>query len=171
MEKINSNNPLQELKKLRWERDFSHNWNILKNPDILKQMNKLTLNSKEDEEEYIIKQKGTNASSLMKLNINFNFNFLRNLIIVIDMSDNLNAMDYKPNRHKYLFKELEWFVNEYFKYNIASSVVILANRNYKTQLISPFSNNLSKIIKNLTQDIKPEGSFSITNSLRVIIYS
>ena len=43
----NTNNvPQVQQKKLKWEEDFSHNWNILKNPNLLSQMEKLTLNFK-----------------------------------------------------------------------------------------------------------------------------
>ena len=45
----NTNNvPQVQQKKLKWEEDFSHNWNILKNPNLLSQMEKLTLNSTEE---------------------------------------------------------------------------------------------------------------------------
>ena len=43
----NQNNENKQTKQ-KWERDYSHNWNILKEPDILSMMEHLTLNSSED---------------------------------------------------------------------------------------------------------------------------
>ena len=166
-------NPNNNTKKLKWEQDFSHNWNILKNPSLLTQMDKLTLNSTEDcsiqtNEESKVDSEPIN--SLISPKTNFNFNFMRNLIIVLDLSQNSIKVDFKPNRHKFIIKKVESFIIQYFKYNIASSIIIVTTKDYISQIISPFSNNIKEIISNLIKGTQvPSGNFSLTNSMRVCL--
>ena len=168
----NTNNvPQVQQKKLKWEEDFSHNWNILKNPNLLSQMEKLTLNSTEEtlltsdiEEKEEIEEIQSQISS----KTNFNFNFMRTLIIILDLTQNSDKVDFKPNRHKCLIKKLEVFITEYFKYNMASSIIVISTKDYSSQIISPLSNNPSMIIANIIKGTQSSsGNFSLTNSFRV----
>lgn len=160
---------MEKSKKLKWEKDFSHNWNILKNPSLLTQMEKLTLASTEENDNFDI-QTTKHIKPVLSNKINFNFNFLRNLVIILDLSESSNKVDlndFKPNRHTFLLNKIEKFVSEYFMYNIASSIIILGNRNYSTEMISPYCQDEKKIIENIRKtNLLPQGSFSITNSLR-----
>ncbi len=146
----NNNNIIQKPTKQKWERDYSHNWNILKEENILKMMEHLTLNSTEDfnENKILIQE-------IKKENkINYNFNFLRNLIIIIDLSEYTNKVDFKPNRFEFIFQKLEKFIVEFFNYNLSSSIVIIGTRNYCSEFISPFSQDSEFILNNLNQKKK-----------------
>ena len=162
----NNNNTIQKPTKQKWERDYSHNWNILKETNILSMMEHLTLNSTEDfnENKILIQE-------IKKENkINYNFNFLRNLIIIIDLSEYTNKVDFKPNRFEFIFQKLEKFIVEFFNYNLSSSIVIIGTRNYCSEFISPFSQDSEFILNNIHQKKKiftPSGYFSITNSLNL----
>lgn len=140
----NNNNTIQKPTKQKWERDYSHNWNILKEENILKMMEHLSLNSTEDfnENKILIQE-------IKKENkINYNFNFLRNLIIIIDLSEYTNKVDFKPNRFEFIFQKLEKFIVEFFNYNLSSSIVIIGTRNYCSEFISPFSQDSEFILNN-----------------------
>lgn len=169
--KNTNNDQLVHQKKLKWEQDFSHNWNILKNPNLLSQMEKLTLNSTEETlltNDIEDKEEIEEIHSQISPKTNFNFNFMRNLIIILDLSQNSIKVDFKPNRHKYLIKKLEVFITEYFKYNVASSIIVISTQDYSSQIISPLSSNPSIIISNIIKASEsPSGNFSLTNSFRV----
>ena len=163
----NQNNENKQTKQ-KWERDYSHNWNILKEPDILSMMEHLTLNSSEDQDlNKILIEENKKENK-----INFNFNFIRNLIIIVDLSENSNKLDYKPNRYEFIFRILEKFIIEYFNYNLSSSMVIIGTRNYSAEFICPFSQDLNIILENLKKNkskFSPSGYFSITNSLNLAL--
>lgn len=108
----------------------------------------------------------SNRSKLSN-NLSYNFNYFRNLIIVLDMSERMTLNDYKPNRHKFLFKKLETFIVNFFKYNYLSTITVISIKNYLATLISPFSNDPNVILENLKKEIEPEGSPSIYNALNV----
>ena len=159
------NNKNKQIKQ-KWERDYSHNWNILKETNILSMMEHLTLNSSEDIDlnKILIEEKKKENK------INYNFNFIRNLIIIVDLSINSNKLDYKPNRYEFIFRILEKFIIEYFNYNLSSSMVIIGTRNYCAEFICPFSQDSSIILENLKKNknkFSPSGYFSITNSLNL----
>jgi hypothetical protein len=100
-------------------------------------------------------------------NLSYKYNFFRNLIIVIDFTEKLNANDYKPNRFSFLYKKLEYLISNYFKFNLISTISVISMKNYLASLTSPFSNDSSKIIENLKKESCPEGFPSIYNALNV----
>lgn len=162
--------PENASKRHQWEKDFSHNWNILKNPSLLIQMEALSLQSTEDLQSSQSQAPTEQTEEIIPLispKINTNFNFMRNLIICIDLSKNSDKVDFKPNRQKYLLTKISSFINEYFKNNIASAITIISNKNYISEIISPFSYEASFILKHLycQFDKTPSGYFSLTNTL------
>jgi hypothetical protein len=100
-------------------------------------------------------------------NLSYKYNFFRNLIIVIDFTEKFKTNDYKPNRYLFLYEKLEYLINNYFKYNLISTISVITMKNYIASLTSPFSNDPSKIIENLKKDSTPEGYPSIYNALNV----
>jgi hypothetical protein len=112
------------------------------------------------------REEQSNKTKLSK-NLSYNFNYFRNLIIVIDMTERMTLNDYKPNRHKFLFKKLENFIVNFFKYNYLSTITVISIKNYLATLISPFSNDPNVILENLKKESEPEGFPSIYNALNV----
>lgn len=100
-------------------------------------------------------------------NVNYSYNFFRNLIIVIDFSENMNLNDYKPTRHKFLFHKLESLINNFFKYNFISSITIVSMKNYLSNIVSSINNDPHSILENLNKDKEPEGFPSIYNALNL----
>ena len=162
--------PENVSKRHQWEKDFSHNWNILKNPSLLIEMESLSLQSTEDlqpSQSQTPTEQTEEITPLISPKINTNFNFMRNLIICIDLSKNSDKVDFKPNRQKYLLTKISSFINDYFKNNIASAITIISNKNYISEIISPFSYDASFILKHLHFQFNktPSGYFSLTNTL------
>ena len=110
-----------------------------------------------------------NDKNKLANNLNNNFNYLRNLIIVIDFTENLNNNDYKPNRHHFLFQKLEYFIHNFFEYNYLSTITIITMKDYLATISSTCSSEPDKIIANLGKLTNPEGFSSIYNALNVII--
>ena len=161
-----------EREKLKWEKDFSHNWNMLKYVNIENNQNTNMLVDSNEDGLLISNTKNKNIcvmnESLNKIkmeNLNYSFNFNRNLIIVIDLSENLALNDFRPTRHKVLFQKLEHLINNYFKYNIVSTITILTMNDYTTQICSPLSSNPVQIISNLKKEQQTNRYPSIYNAL------
>jgi hypothetical protein len=103
----------QSIITKKWQGDFSHNWTVLKTPDLLSKMQHLSLASSEDSvpssidvpDVVKIVKKNPNFSA-----INFNFNFCRNTVIILDLSENSKKVDIKPNRFTYILNKLKLFV-------------------------------------------------------------
>ena len=103
-------------------------------------------------------------------NINYNFNYFRKLIILIDMSENLNTTDFKPNRQIYLFDKLEAFIKNFFKSNFLSYITIIKISDYIAQIISPFLEDSSQLISNLHNNSQILGACSLMNGLNVTTF-
>jgi hypothetical protein len=112
------------------------------------------------------KEEQTNKTKLTK-NLSYKFNYFRNLIIVIDLTERMGMNDYKPTRHKFLFKKLENLIVNFFKYNFLSTITIITVKNYLATISSPFSNDPNVILENLRKETEPEGFPSIYNALTV----
>ena len=177
---------------LRWESNFHHVWDVLKNIDILCTPSKTKYITKEDKDyseenkslkmdihNRIVQKDSKKINYLNK--INFSFNFLRNTFIIVDMSENSILVDFKPNRMKYIFYKLKKFIKDYFTYNYISTITIIVTLNCTAEILSPFSNDPEKIIDNIDTKIfgipkdnnnkkcyTPGGYFSLYNSLEAI---
>jgi len=125
--------------------------NKLVNPKIILQENYLKNNN--------------DMKNFIKKNINYNINYLRNVIILIDMTEGIIKNDNLSDRKKFLFEKIECFINEFFNYNYLSTISILAINNYFTSIVSTSSNDAEFIIRNLKKNIKPEGVPSLVNAL------
>ena len=183
---------------LRWESNFFHVWDVLKDEKIFTVPEKTKYVTKEDkdyseENKYlkmsqnsIIIQDSQKSKNNYLENINFSFNFNRNCFIIVDMSENSILVDFKPNRIKYIFHKLKKFIKDYFSYNYASSITIIITHNCTAEILSPFSldpeeiiNNIDSKILGIQNNIKnskpnqvkpyvPGGYFSLYNSLEAI---
>jgi hypothetical protein len=100
-------------------------------------------------------------------NLSYNLNFFRNLILVIDLTEYMNLNDYRPNRQKFLYKKLEYLINNFFKYNNVSTITIITIKNNLATITSTYSNDPSQIINNLLKEQEAEGFPSIFNALNV----
>jgi transcription initiation factor TFIIH subunit 2 len=176
-----------EKEKLKWEKDFTHNWNILKT--INTQLSNLSLNTTGNninnlekiyflnshidnepiDNSYFRTDEKTQKSKQLNLSqLSFNFNYFRNLILVIDLSESAIRNDFKPTRQRYLFEKLENFIKSYFKYNLISTMTIIAMKNYLATMISPLSSDPTQIIQNIRSfDKEPSGFPSLFNALNV----
>jgi len=105
--------------------------------------------------------------SFIKKNINYNINYLRNVILLIDVTEAMIKNDFIPDRKKFLFEKIENFVNEFFNYNFLSTLSILAINNYFTSIVCTSSNDPEQIIKSFRKIIEPEGAPSLVNALAV----
>ncbi len=108
----------------------------------------------------------TNKIKLWK-NLSYNVNYFRNLILVIDLTEMMNMNDYKPNRQKFLYKKLEYLINNFFSYNHVSTITIITIKNHLATITSNFSNDPTQIISNLYKEQEAEGFPSIFNTLNV----
>ena len=143
---------------LRWESNFFHVWDVLKDEKIFTVPEKTKYVTKEDkdyseENKYlkmsqnsIIIQDSQKSKNNYLENINFSFNFNRNCFIIVDMSENSILVDFKPNRIKYIFHKLKKFIKDYFSYNYASSITIIITHNCTAEILSPFSLDPEEII-------------------------
>ena len=153
---------------MKWENNFYHSWDVLKNKNILTFPEKTKYMTKEDkdylEEDKNLKIKeGGKGNEIIQdsskdknnyiFNINFSFNFMRNTYIIIDMSENSILVDFKPNRIKYIFYKLKKFIKDYFSYNYASSITIISTRNCSAEILSPLSHDPDQIINNIDSKI------------------
>ena len=172
-------------------KDFTHNWSILKNINVnlmslsmdsdnnhimnpekegLSAMNEAISNiegittSMDDIEN--LKNEINNKNKIQN-NISYNFNYFRNLIIVVDLTERMNINDYKPTRHKYLFKKLENFITNFFKYNLLSTITIIKLKDYTASIGCTYSSDPVIIIQSLKKQEEPQGFPSIYNALSV----
>jgi hypothetical protein len=100
-------------------------------------------------------------------NLKFSFNYFRTLLVVIDMTETMNANDIKPTRFKFLISKLEKFIVNFFKYNFVSSITLLSMKNYTTQLIYPNCFEPGILLQFLANEQEPEGYPSLFNALNV----
>jgi len=100
-------------------------------------------------------------------NINYNINYLRNVIILIDMTEAMIKNDYIPDRKRFLFDKIENFIIEFFNYNFLSTISILAINNYFTSIVCTSSNDPDFVLKNFKKIMDPEGVPSLVNGLAV----
>lgn len=114
----------------------------------------------------ILKSENCNKQKL-STNLSYNFNYFRNLIIVLDMTEKMNMNDIKPTRQKFLYKKIENFITNYFKYNYISTITIITMRDYIATITSVSSNDPAIIIENLKKEEEPQGFPSISNALTV----
>ena len=162
---------------MKWENNFYHSWDVLKNEKILtfpektKYMTKEDKDYMEEDKNLKIKESGKGNEIIQDsskeknnyiFNINFSFNFMRNTYIIIDMSENSILVDFKPNRIKYIFYKLKKFIKDYFSYNYASSITIISTRNCTAEILSPLSHDPDQIINNIDSKI-----FGINNNSQV----
>lgn len=103
----------------------------------------------------------------IQTNLSYNFNYFRNLILVIDFTERLNLNDYKPTRHKFLFKKLESFIKNFFKYNFISTITVVFIKDSQANIMSIFNNDPNIIIENLKREEDAKGFSSIYNALLV----
>jgi len=108
----------------------------------------------------------TNKTKLSS-NLSYNVNYFRNLILVIDLTEMMNMNDYKPNRQKFLYKKLEYLINNFFSYNHVSTITVITIKNHLATISSTFSNDPTQIISNLYKEQEAEGVPSIFNALNV----
>ena len=185
---------------LKWESNFSHSWDVLKNTNLFTVPNKTKYITKEDKDysednkslKIDINNQIIQDTSKIKNNylskINYSFNFMRNTFIIVDMSENSILVDFKPNRVKYIFYKLKKFIKDYFLYNFASSLTIIITHNCTAEILSSFSHDPEEIIDNIDSKIFginknseggkiavkqyiPGGYFSLYNSLEAIMMS
>jgi hypothetical protein len=183
---------------LKWESNFSHSWDVLKNTNLFTVPNKTKYITKEDKDysednkslKIDINNQIIQDTSKIKNNylckINYSFNFMRNTFIIVDMSENSILVDFKPNRVKYIFYKLKKFIKDYFLYNFASSLTIIITHNCTAEILSSFSHDPEEIIDNIDSKIFginknseggkiavkqyiPGGYFSLYNSLEAIM--
>ena len=155
-------------------KDFSHNWNILKNINSNDFENIETRN--ENPETFVInnyeKESDSNYISnknddCLINNLSFNFNYIRNLVIIIDMSESMNSNDLKPTRFKFFLSKIESLISNFYKYNFISNITIVCIKNYTAEIIGSILNEPFSINQKLGIEYEPEGYPSLFNALHV----
>jgi len=117
------------------------------------------------QENYI--KDANDMKNFIKKNINYNINYLRNVILLVDMTEAVIRNDYFPDRKKFLFEKIEYFITEFFNYNYLSTLSILAINNYFTSIVCTSSNDPEYIIKSFRKIKDPAGVPSLVNALGV----
>ena len=64
---------------------------------------------------------------------------LRNLVILVDFSDNVLADDYKPNRLEFIKRNLHDFIRLFFDENPLSRLALVTMRSRRAYVISPLT--------------------------------
>ncbi|KAJ4456999.1 putative General transcription factor IIH subunit 2 [Paratrimastix pyriformis] len=96
---------------------------------------------------------------------------VRYLVLCIDRSANMEAMDVKPNRHAFVTKMTTTFIKDYFDQNPISRLAIVTTRNALPVCLSPLAGNADRHVKALeerpTRPSEPicAGEPSLQNSL------
>lgn len=150
-------------KNKKWEKETNKSWNILKE-----------LCYSEEKNENVIYNNNLNQNHLnlvkKKINSNISYinNFLKGLIIIIDLNQNLCIQNFNQrNKMDFLYDSLQNFIPKFFNQNFISNIVIIGVSDYKSFLIVPLSNDCETTLNYLKNNWPKEasGEFSIINSL------
>lgn len=94
---------------------------------------------------------------------------MRHLVIIIDMSNAMNQIDFKPNRFICSLRLLEQFVNDFIDQNPISQLCFIITRNKRAEVISSLSGNLKSHIESLNNFKNNQcfGETSMQNALQL----
>ncbi|KAF0991507.1 hypothetical protein HZS_5034 [Henneguya salminicola] len=142
----------------RWMSTYERTWETIKEDD-----SGSILSSIKNIESYNKRQ-----SQISKIKPHASFmSVMRQLILIIDISETIMAYDYHPNRLEVIIKLLENFLNNFFDQNPISQIGIIVTSNSKANIICDLTSDDHKL-KTALKNISSAGGFpSIQNSIEI----
>ncbi|OUM60143.1 hypothetical protein PIROE2DRAFT_63340 [Piromyces sp. E2] len=140
-----------------WEDEYKRSW------DILQEDEKGSLQG------VVSSIQHTKRRRLLKDTSTIQRGIIRNLFVIIDLSNSMAEKDLKPSRRDLTFNLLEQFINEYFDQNPISQLGIIVTRDGLSEKLTELSGNSSEHIEELKVKINREtrGEPSLQNSLEL----
>ncbi|OII76505.1 suppressor of stem-loop protein 1 [Cryptosporidium andersoni] len=93
--------------------------------------------------------------------------FLRNIVIILDMSSSMLELDYKPDRLQCMVKCIDTFICNLLQENPLTQLSVISIRNGLTNMVTTYNSNYREIVSGILSEAKSgcSGVMSIRNGL------
>jgi len=142
-ETYNSDDEREESVLYSWEKGYEKSWELLREKDGVLELDKLHSSTG-------IRKYSARVDQKVRRGL------IRNLIILLDFSESMREIDYKPDRLNCAVNILQEFIKEYFVSNAISQLGMITMAKGQATVVTSLAANPDEQIKNLN-DAKSAG--------------